>query len=185
MILLDTHALIWLARDPAKLSKAAAHAIRTASETGGLAISAITIWELAWLATHGRLNFTGTVDDLVERLSSRTAIRPITPRIAILASQLPATYSRDSSDRLIGATALVEGIALVTKDRALRNFDQIRAPLNSTNLDHSRLADGGDRAQFSKDFGRNFLVHVDDADGFVRIVDPAERKVCDVDLMFS
>ena len=42
MILLDTHALIWAAREPAKLSKPAAHAIRTAGESGGLAISAIT-----------------------------------------------------------------------------------------------------------------------------------------------
>ena len=126
MILLDTHALIWAAREPAKLSKTAADAIRTAGANGGLAISAITLWELAWLATHGRLNFTGTVDDFLEKLSSRTAIRPITPRIAVLASQLPATYSRDPSDRLIGATALAEGIALITKDKTIRGCDQIK-----------------------------------------------------------
>jgi PIN domain nuclease of toxin-antitoxin system len=126
MILLDTHTLIWAARDPARLSKPAADALRTAGESGGLAISAITLWELAWLATHGRLNFSGTVDDFVERLSSRTSIRPITPSIAVLASQLPATYSRDPSDRLIGATAMSEGIALVTKDRTIRNCKQIK-----------------------------------------------------------
>jgi PIN domain nuclease of toxin-antitoxin system len=126
MILLDTHALIWAARDPAKLSKPATDAIRMAGESGGLAVSAITLWELAWLATHGRLHFTGTVDDFIEKLSSRTAIRPITPRIAVLASQLPATYSRDPSDRLIGATALAEGIALVTKDRTIRDCKQIK-----------------------------------------------------------
>jgi PIN domain nuclease of toxin-antitoxin system len=126
MILLDTHVLIWTLREPAKLSKPAADAIRTAGESGGLAISAITLWELAWLATHGRLSFTGTVDDFVARLSSRTAIRPIIPTIAVLASQLPATYSRDPSDRLIGATAMSEGIALVTKDRTIRNCKQIK-----------------------------------------------------------
>ena len=126
MILLDTHALVWAARDPAKLSKPAADAIRMAGENGGLAISAITLWELAWLATHGRLNFTGTVDDFIEKISSRTAIRPITPRIAVLASQLPAIYSRDPSDRLIGGTALAEGIALVTKDRTIRDCKQIK-----------------------------------------------------------
>jgi PIN domain nuclease of toxin-antitoxin system len=126
MILLDTPALIWAARDPSKLSKPAANAIRMANKSGGLAISAITLWELAWLATHGRLNFTGTVDDFIEKISSRTAIRPITPRIAVLASQLPATYSRDPSDRLIGATALAEGIALVTKNRTIRVCKQIK-----------------------------------------------------------
>jgi len=126
MILLDTHALIWLARDPTKLSKTAADAIRAGGETGGLAISAITLWELAWLATHGRLAFAGPVDDFVKEISSRTAIRPITPRIAVLASQLPAIYPRDPGDRLIGATALAEGFALVTKDRTIRSFRQIK-----------------------------------------------------------
>ena len=126
MILLDTHALIWLARDPAKLSKAAADAIRTSVRNGGIAISAMTIWELAWLATHARLNLKEPVDDFVKELTSRTAVRPITPRIAILANQLPATYPNDPSDRLIGATALDEGIALVTIDRAIRDYKQIK-----------------------------------------------------------
>lgn len=126
MILLDTHVLIWLASDPAKLSASASNAIRTARQTGGLAISAITLWELAWLATHDRLDFGGTVEDFVERLSSRTAIRPITPGIAVLASQLPRTYSKDPCDRLIGATAIAEGIALVTKDRTIREYKQVK-----------------------------------------------------------
>jgi len=126
MILLDTHALIWLARDPTKLSKAAANAIRTSVRNGGLAISAMTIWELAWLATHARLNLKEPVDDFVEELTSRTAIRPITPRIAILANQLPETYPNDPCDRLIGATAMAEGIALVTKDRSIRGHKQIK-----------------------------------------------------------
>ena len=41
------------------------------------------------------------------------------------------------------------------------------------NLNHPRLADGCDRAEFAEDFGRDFLVHVDDADGFVRILHAA------------
>lgn len=126
MILLDTHVLIWLAREPAKLSKPAADAIRMSRQTGGIAISAITLWEVAWLATHGRLRFAGPVDRFVEQMASRTAVCPITPRIAVLANQLPSTYSKDPSDRLIGATALAEGIPLITKDRAILQHDQIR-----------------------------------------------------------
>lgn len=126
MILLDTHVLIWLASDPAKLSKKASSAIRRASHGTGIAISAITLWELAWLATHDRLEITGTVEAFVEKISSRTAIRPVTVKVAVLANQLPADYSGDPCDRLIGATALVEGIALVTKDTRLRACMQIK-----------------------------------------------------------
>lgn len=126
VILLDTHVLIWLASDPGKLSRKASDAIRNASETGGIAISAITLWELAWLATHGRLDIAGTVEAFVERITSRTAIRPITVKIAVLANQLPDDYSGDPCDRLIGATAMAEGILLITKDAKIRASRQIK-----------------------------------------------------------
>ncbi len=121
MILLDTHVLIWLANDPAKLSPNATEAIRRAPLEGGIAISAITLWELAWLAAHHRVQINGTVEAFVEEISSRTSIRPITPEVAVLANQLPANYSKDPCDCLIGATALAESIPLVTKDRSIRN----------------------------------------------------------------
>jgi len=117
VILLDTHVLIWLATDPAKLSPSAAQAIR---REGGIAISAITLWELAWLAAHHRLAISGTVEAFVEEITSRTAIRPITAKVAALANQFPPGYSSDPCDCLIGATALAEGIPLVTKDRTIR-----------------------------------------------------------------
>lgn len=126
MILLDTHVLIWLAFVPDKLSKAAREAIRESVRTGGLGISAITLWEAAWLVTHSRIDFAGTPDAFLEEISSRTAVLPITPQVAVLANQLPATFPSDPSDRLIGATALAEGIPLVTKDRTIRNYKQIK-----------------------------------------------------------
>ena len=126
MILLDTHVLIWLAFEPVKLSKAAREAIRGSARTGGLGISAITLWEAAWLVTHRRVDFTGTADAFLGEISSRTAVFPITKQIALLANQLPATYPGDRSDRLIGATVMAEGIALVTKDGTIRNCKQIK-----------------------------------------------------------
>lgn len=126
VILLDTHALIWLKAEPGKLSGAASEAIRAARQSDGLAISAITLWELAWLAANGRISFSGTLDSFVEEMASRTSIRPITHQIAVWANRFTAAYPNDPSDRLIGATALIEGIALVTKDRAIRSYGQIK-----------------------------------------------------------
>jgi len=126
VILLDTHVVVWMASDPGKLSRTASDAIREASREGGIAISAITLWELAWLMTHGRLDISGTAEAFVEEIAARTAVRPITPKIAVLANQFTSSYPSDPSDRLIGATALAEGIALVTKDRNIRSCKQLK-----------------------------------------------------------
>ena len=126
MILLDTHVLVWLTTEPAKLSRPASSAIRRAGRGGGIAISAITLWELAWLAAHGRLQPAGTVEAYLDEMTSRVAVRPITARVAALANQFPANYSSDPCDRLIGATALAEGMILVTKDARIRDFKQLQ-----------------------------------------------------------
>jgi PIN domain nuclease of toxin-antitoxin system len=126
VILLDTHVLVWLTAEPEKLSKQASSALRRANRAGGLAISAITLWELAWLVSHGRLQVTGTVEAYLDEVSSRVAIRPITTKVAALANQFPADYSSDPCDRLIGATALAEGMVLVTKDARIRDCKQLR-----------------------------------------------------------
>jgi PIN domain nuclease of toxin-antitoxin system len=47
-------------------------------------------------------------------------LKPITPEIAALATQFPDDYPRDPVDRLIGATARAEGLALVTRDESIR-----------------------------------------------------------------
>ena len=124
MILLDTHVLIWLAQEPGKISAIAHTAIREAK--GGLAISDITMWEMALLAARGRIYLTGTIEAFVEEICSRTAILPVTPRIAALASQFPPNYPRDPSDRLIGATAISEGIELISADVGIQRTGIVR-----------------------------------------------------------
>ena len=56
----------------------------------------------------------------MNRLIEGVTVKPVTPEIATLAAQFPDDYSRDPADRLIGATARAEGLALVTRDEGIR-----------------------------------------------------------------
>ena len=120
MIFLDTHVLIWMASDPKRLSRKSREAIREAREKTGVGIAAITLWELAWLAENGRIQVTGSVESFVRETASRVMVEPITPEIAAFAVQLPSSFPKDPADRLIAATAMVEGAPLVTADERIR-----------------------------------------------------------------
>jgi len=125
MILLDTHIVIWLAFEPGRLSKRAKDAIRAARSQGGLAIAGITLLELAWLAEKGRVATTLSVESFVRLCASKMTVLPITPEIAARAVSFPDSYPRDPQDRLIGATALVEGIQLVTHDKLIKKSGMV------------------------------------------------------------
>jgi PIN domain nuclease of toxin-antitoxin system len=125
MILLDTHIVIWLALEPDRLSKRAKAAIRAARIEGGLAIAGISLLELAWLAQKGRVETTLSVESFVRQCASKMTVLAITAEIAARAASFPDSYPKDPQDRLIGATALVEGIPLVTHDKQIKKSGMI------------------------------------------------------------
>ena len=123
MILLDTHVVVWAAIKPKRLSRTAASTLLRARTDGGLAMSSISLWEMASLFARGRIETYGTIDASVRQVLETVGVivKPVTQEIAILATQFPEGYPRDPADRLIGATARAEGIALITQDERIRS----------------------------------------------------------------
>jgi PIN domain nuclease of toxin-antitoxin system len=122
LILLDTHVLVWLALDPGRISSKAKTSIDEARQSGsGLAICDITLLEVAQLSHRGRVVFPGGLETFLSDVEQRFAVLPITARIGAQAFSLPASYPNDPADRAIGATAVVEGLTLITADAQIRN----------------------------------------------------------------
>lgn len=119
MILLDTHILIWLLLAPEKLSQKEKKAIVAARKSGPLAISAISLWEIAWLTENKRIDVDVSVDSFVRKCASFVQVLPITQEIAVRAVKFPKSYPHDPQDRIIGATAMIEGVRLLTHDKLI------------------------------------------------------------------
>jgi PIN domain nuclease of toxin-antitoxin system len=121
MILVDTHVVLWLALEPERISRKAAAAIEETRLRGdGLAISDITLIEIAVGESKRRIQLNASLETFLTEVESRFVVLPITGRVCVSAMGLPAAYPKDPADRIIGATALVEGISLVTADNDIR-----------------------------------------------------------------
>src|SRR5271166_4358745 len=122
LILLDTHVVVWLAGEEYRLSSKAKTAVDEARQTEqGLAISDFTLYELSTLYRKKQFTLAISPESFLSDVERRFVVLPITSRICVGALSLPAGYPKDPADRIIGATALVEGLTLVTADAQIRN----------------------------------------------------------------
>ena len=122
MILLDTHVVVWLASGDARLSRRAQAAIGEARHSvRGLAISDFTLFELNQLFHKKQFSLLTEPEAFLSDVERRFVILPLTAKIALQALALPLAYPKDPADRIIGATALIEDIPLLTADRGIRS----------------------------------------------------------------
>ena len=127
MILVDTHVVVWLALDQALITRKAKTAIDDARQNAnGLAISDITLFELSTLARKGRIQLGISLESFLQEVEARFVVLPISSRACAQAVALPVAYPKDPADRIIGATALVNGLSLVTADREIRRSKAVQ-----------------------------------------------------------
>ena len=119
MILLDTHVVIWMAEDDPRLGAQSRSIILAARDDGGLAISAISFWEIALLISKARLQIASPPAEMrIALLDSGVTELPLTGDIALLAVELDGLHG-DPADRFIAATAIAHAATLMTADDKL------------------------------------------------------------------
>lgn len=125
MTVLDTHAWLWWVDGDPRLSPRARSTIESDNE---LAVSAISVWELATLERLGRLTLLPDLRSWIRRALVHGGITPteVTPQIALAAGSFLAPFPGDPADRLIYATALATESHLVSKDGRLARLDPER-----------------------------------------------------------
>lgn len=125
MLLLDTHAFIWLATDLSQLTDSAKSAIRLhASE---LHISAISALEISLLTQCGKLDWGKRPLSRFKHALKHHCVNevPIDTSIAWFSGQLPPIH-RDLFDRIIIATAQKHGMTILTKDRTIPTYPKVK-----------------------------------------------------------
>jgi PIN domain nuclease of toxin-antitoxin system len=122
VIVLDTHALLWWALDPDKLSARALHVIEGMEREGGFA-SAISIWELGIKVKRRKLELPIAVEELARRIERSNVVELLPVDTNTWLRSLALDWSHgDPADRVIVATALARNVPLLTKDEAIHAF---------------------------------------------------------------
>jgi PIN domain nuclease of toxin-antitoxin system len=122
VIVIDTHVLVWaLEASASRVGTNARKALEAAVRAHALYVSAITPWEIAMLAHHGRLALSKEVGDWIKQALALPGVilAPLEPTIAVDSVRLPGALHKDPADRFIIATARHLGFPVLTGDRAI------------------------------------------------------------------
>ena len=123
MILLDTHVLVWLDEANPRIGSKAIERIDAEFQSGNIAVSAVSFWEVGTLIRKGRIRLEMDLlswrDDFLRQGVKEV---PLTGAIGILASSLRGFHG-DPADRMIAATAHHHSYTLLTADQRILSSD--------------------------------------------------------------
>jgi PIN domain nuclease of toxin-antitoxin system len=117
-LLLDTHALLWALSAPGNLPADIREALEDPANI--VFVSAASAWEMAIKQARGKLRYPAA--DVAAALGRASLLElPVTIRHAEAAARLPPLH-RDPFDRMLVAQAQTEGLSLVSRDPAVRQY---------------------------------------------------------------
>ena len=119
--LLDTHVLIWWLSDRMQLSPRQREVVEAATPDAPVFVSDISLWEVAMLASLGRIRLALPLREWLDKAVAPPLVRRqgISPAVATEVAALPDSFHRDPADRILVATARVLGATLLTNDRRI------------------------------------------------------------------
>jgi PIN domain nuclease of toxin-antitoxin system len=119
--LIDTHVLLWWLFGDARLSSLAYDTIQSPDHV--ILVSSASGWEISTKHRLGKLAHAGEAVDNLPALLKRShmEVLPVTLEHALAAGALPGPH-RDPFDRMLIAQSQIEGLPIVTNDKAFRDY---------------------------------------------------------------
>lgn len=127
-VLLDTHMWIWWVLGKAEISERERAARGAAAESGGVALSAISLWEVQMLHSLGRVRLDRPLETWLIEAASPAVVQVIPRNVPVVLAidDLPPEFHGDPADRIIAATARTFDLPLATRDKAIRRSGAAR-----------------------------------------------------------
>ena len=123
--LLDTHIWFWMVRGrEGRLAPHTAAKLERAALNAPLGVSVISIWEIALLASKGRIGLGMPVHEWAAAALDRPgfALTALEPEIAIESCALPGEFHADPADRFLVATGRLKNALIVTRDKRILKY---------------------------------------------------------------
>ncbi|HEY7286380.1 MAG TPA: type II toxin-antitoxin system VapC family toxin [Vicinamibacterales bacterium] len=127
-ILLDTHAWVWWVTEDRRLSRRALRLIQQSARGGGVALSMISVWEVAKKIEKKQLVLDRPLREWMDQALSVAGLHlvELTPAILVESCDLPQPFHGDPADQMIVASARHHRARLVTRDSHLQNYPHVQ-----------------------------------------------------------
>ena len=119
-LLIDTHVLIWIRREPHRLPQRVTALLNDNQQN--IFVSAISAWEIGTKLRIGKLDFPQNFLDTFEDSACQLGFEPLalTAQHAVEGAKIGSPH-KDPFDRMLAGQALVEDLKLVSADPHFRS----------------------------------------------------------------